>query len=100
MIGSGSVRSSAACLTTTREQLQKPLEAKNGWQIHPLSTWGRPGEGAELVAVGVVFSRDCVVTMRPDGAASFRFTGFDRNLGEPGEYGCTPIAYLPPMTTH
>ncbi|MFC4011121.1 hypothetical protein ACFOY2_28110 [Nonomuraea purpurea] len=47
-----------------------------------------------------MFSRDCVVAMRPDGTVSFRFTDFDHILGEPGEYGCTPNVYLHPMTTH
>lgn len=46
------------------------------------------------------FRRDRVVAMRPDGAASFRFTDFDRILGELGEYGCTPNVYLYSMTTH
>ncbi|MEO3888461.1 hypothetical protein [Nonomuraea sp. B5E05] len=48
----------------------------------------------------MVFSRDCVVAIRPDGAASFRFTDFDRILGKPSEYGCTPNVYLHLMATH
>lgn len=58
-------------------------------------------EGAELVAtVGVLRSRDCVVGVRPDGEAAWRFSDFDRVLLEPGEGGCAPYLYLHPVTTH
>ncbi|MGF0118214.1 hypothetical protein ACQFYA_18115 [Promicromonospora sp. Marseille-Q5078] len=57
--------------------------------------------GAELVAtVGVVRSRDCIVAVRPDGEAAWRFSDFDRIQLEPGELGCVPGLYLRPVTTH
>jgi hypothetical protein len=58
-------------------------------------------DGAELVAtVGVLRSRDCVVGVRPDGEAAWRFSDFDRILLEPGELGCAPGLYLRPVITH
>jgi len=57
--------------------------------------------GGELVAtVGVARSRDCIVGVRPDGEAAWRFSAFDRILIEPGELGCGPGLYLRPVTTH
>ncbi|MEV4021147.1 hypothetical protein AB0J35_62825, partial [Nonomuraea angiospora] len=41
VIGSSSVRSRAACLTTTRGQLRKPLEAQNGWPAASRYVWAR-----------------------------------------------------------
>ncbi|PFG44512.1 hypothetical protein ATJ88_3237 [Isoptericola jiangsuensis] len=58
-------------------------------------------KGSELVAaVGVLRARDCVVGVRPDGEAAWRFSDFDRVLLEPGELGCVPWLYLSPVTTH
>jgi hypothetical protein len=57
--------------------------------------------GDELVAaVGVARARDCVVAVRQDGRAAWRFSDFDRILVEPGELGCDPNLYLHPVTTH
>jgi hypothetical protein len=58
-------------------------------------------DGGELVAtVGVLRARDCVVGVRPDGEAAWRFSDFDRILLEPGEVGCDPSLYLHPVVTH
>ncbi|MFC7878753.1 hypothetical protein [Isoptericola sp. NPDC057391] len=53
-----------------------------------------------VIAVQVLGTRDCVVAVRSDGEAAWRFTDFDRILLEPGELGCDADLYLRPVTTH